>query len=137
MVSFSLSSLKFFLLIISFNNGSFDATRESADGKVTFGRLINHIHSDDNPNVNSKLIVVDGKPVIYFVAAQDIDNLEEELGYDYRDDNESNWLVFNWLAPKKRQAEFAQKALTMGVSQLETGTQNESQNHRITQEFSE
>ena len=67
-----------------------DATKEDS----TFGRLINHSISD--PNVSMKIIPVDNKPIIVFVALRDITK-GEEIQYDYGERREAILQQNPWL----------------------------------------
>ena len=55
---------------------SIDATKD----RLSIGRLINH--SRTNPNLIPKVIELDGKPRLYFVASKKIAK-NEELLYNY------------------------------------------------------
>lgn len=67
-----------------------DATKDNG----TLGRLINH--SKIRANIKPKVIEVDSKPYIWFVAARKIE-IGEELLYDYGERDKDVLQAFPWL----------------------------------------
>ena len=67
-----------------------DATRPT--GRL--GRLINH--SRKSPNCKTKLIELNGKPHLVFIALRDI-NENEEIVYDYGETNKEAIKEHPWL----------------------------------------
>lgn len=76
-----------------------DSTPEPPVGEpMKFGRLINHKHSDDNPNVKTELFVIDQTPYLVF-KARDVIEVDDELLYDYNDSTPKSYSRNPWLAP--------------------------------------
>ena len=70
-----------------------DATCEPDE--ISFGRLINH--SRAHPNLCPKKFIIDGIPVIVFLAKKDID-INEELFWDYAEKQNKELAHCDWAA---------------------------------------
>lgn len=75
---------------INENTFSIDANKDDH----SYGRLINH--SSKNINIVPKLIDIDGKPRLYFIAARDIKS-GEELAYEYGENRSSVRSKYPWF----------------------------------------
>lgn len=103
-----------------------DATDEPEDSEHSYGRLMNHRHTADHPNVVSKIMDIGGIPYLYFVALKDI-KVGEECEYDYGDRNEESLLKCPWLAPISKQDHYKGEAIRRGISSQQSQHQIISQ----------
>lgn len=103
--AYRLGNMGNFMFKLKFNGSVFflDATKEPPTGVLSFGRLMNHKHSRDNPNTKPVKKVIENKPYIIFVATREIP-AGEEVSYDYLDHEQDTYLRFPWMAALDDQA---------------------------------